>query len=130
MPDYHEEARLSAFLDDELPDDDALDVTRHLVACELCFAELETIRVARSAVRDLPHLEPPEGLLASVQGAAAAVPQTPRLVAAALLGAGAVLALSLLGGLELIDLGATFDSPAAEHEPSGPAILSRVDLEP
>ncbi|MDX1621718.1 MAG: zf-HC2 domain-containing protein [Nitriliruptorales bacterium] len=130
MPERHEDARLSAFLDDELSDDDALDVTRHLVACELCLAELETIRVARSAVRGLPHLEPPDGLLASVQGVAAAVPRAPRLVAAALLGVGAVLALYLLGGVELVDLGATVDTPVADHEPSRPAILSPVDLEP
>lgn len=67
MPDgprseRHEDERLSAFLDDELSDDEALVVTRHLARCDDCVAELDGIRRARAALRRLPNLEPPPAL--------------------------------------------------------------------
>ena len=34
--------RLSAFLDDELEDDDAIDAARHVSACERCIAPIST----------------------------------------------------------------------------------------
>jgi anti-sigma factor RsiW len=52
-------SRLSAFLDDELPDDQALALTRHVTACEHCYAELEGLRSAREALRRLPRLQAP-----------------------------------------------------------------------
>lgn len=58
----HEDARLSAFLDDELSEDDALRVTRHLSSCDRCMGELEDIRAARAALRGLPNVEPPAAL--------------------------------------------------------------------
>lgn len=58
----HEDERLSAFLDDELSDDVALVVTRHLARCDECVEELEGIRRARAALRRLPNLEPPPAL--------------------------------------------------------------------
>ncbi len=62
MRERHEGDLLSAFLDDELAEDDALRVTRHLARCDACLAELEEIRDARSALRGLPNLDPPEAL--------------------------------------------------------------------
>lgn len=58
----HEDARLSAFLDDELSEDDVLRVTRHLASCDRCMGELEDIRAARAALRGLPNVEPPAAL--------------------------------------------------------------------
>lgn len=58
----HEDERLSAYLDDELSDDEALVVTRHLARCDDCVAELDGIRQARAALRRLPKLEPPPAL--------------------------------------------------------------------
>lgn len=58
----HEDERLSAYLDDELSDDEALVVTRHLARCDDCVAELDGIRRARTALRRLPNLEPPSAL--------------------------------------------------------------------
>lgn len=55
----HEEARLSALLDDELEDDAALEVVRHVSSCERCLEELNAIREARSALRDLPAVTVP-----------------------------------------------------------------------
>lgn len=52
-------ARLSAFLDDELTDDAALTVTRHVMGCGACRAELEALRATRSALRALPAIQAP-----------------------------------------------------------------------
>jgi anti-sigma factor RsiW len=51
--------RLSAFLDDELLEDQALALTRHVSACDRCRAELEGLRSAREALRRLPRLQAP-----------------------------------------------------------------------
>lgn len=59
---HHEDERLSAFLDDELAEDDALEVTRHLADCDRCLAELEDLRAARSLLRGLPNLDPPAAI--------------------------------------------------------------------
>lgn len=63
-PDRHEDERLSAFLDDELDEDAALAVTRHLTGCERCLDELNDLRACRAALRGLPALEPPAGVVA------------------------------------------------------------------
>jgi anti-sigma factor RsiW len=52
-------ARLSSFLDDELSDDVALELTHHVTACPRCRAELEALRTTRGALRTLPDLEAP-----------------------------------------------------------------------
>lgn len=54
----HEGDRLSAFLDDELGERDALAVTRHLERCDECRDELEQLRVTRAALRALPSATP------------------------------------------------------------------------
>lgn len=55
----HEQERLSAFLDDELSDEEALEVARHVASCAECLAELEGLRAARDALRALPTVRPP-----------------------------------------------------------------------
>ncbi len=47
------------FLDDELGDDEALVITRHLEHCTRCLGELDGIRAARDALRALPILQAP-----------------------------------------------------------------------
>lgn len=64
--DDHEEERLSALLDDELPEPQALAVTRHVARCDRCLAELHATREARGALRGLPAVEPPEDLYRAV----------------------------------------------------------------
>lgn len=51
--------RISAFLDDELSEERALSVTRHLADCDDCLEELEQLRATRSALRSLPSVTPP-----------------------------------------------------------------------
>lgn len=91
----HEDERLSAFLDDELPEREALEVTRHLGACDRCLTELEDIRTARSALRRLPNVDPPAALFLDAELAAAAIgavrwPMSMRLLVAAVAGSAAL----------------------------------------
>jgi anti-sigma factor RsiW len=65
--------RISAFLDDELDDERALEVTRHLAGCEPCLDELEALRATRDALRRLPGLQAPLPVL-TVAGAVGANP--------------------------------------------------------
>jgi anti-sigma factor RsiW len=63
--------RISAFLDDELDDERALEVTRHLAGCPGCLDELEALRATRDALRRLPGLQTPMPVL-TVAGAVGA----------------------------------------------------------
>jgi len=93
--------RLSAFLDDELGDEDALRAARHVAACERCLGELAALRATRDALRALPSLQAPV-LTAGVQARSrqlARVARRAKLIVAAccvpvLIGAGAY----VLGG--------------------------------
>ena len=62
----HPEELLSAFLDDELTPDERTLVATHLDECADCRSELAMVEVARSAVRSLPLLEPPPGLIPGI----------------------------------------------------------------
>ncbi|MDP9023018.1 MAG: zf-HC2 domain-containing protein [Actinomycetota bacterium] len=94
----HEDERLSALLDDELDDDEALAVTRHVARCQRCERELTAIRLARLALRALPAVEPPVELCRALLRPAPRAPRRWRRWAAAsvagglLVGAAAFLA--------------------------------------
>ncbi|MBK9179533.1 MAG: zf-HC2 domain-containing protein [Acidimicrobiales bacterium] len=60
--DAHPGDELSALLDGELTADRAVEVRQHLEACPSCRAELAHVEGARSVVRALAMVEPPEGL--------------------------------------------------------------------
>lgn len=66
----HPDDRLSAFLDDELPEDDAIAVARHVADCDSCQDLLDELRATRDALRRLPDVAPPSSLLAQVPDAA------------------------------------------------------------
>lgn len=82
MPEWwrhqHEGDRLSAFLDDELAEDQALEVARHVARCEKCQDELEAIRAARHALRGLPNLRPPDLLFEQAVASAGALDRRSR----------------------------------------------------
>ncbi len=100
----HEEDRLSAFLDDELADRDALVVTRHLADCDQCMTELEDIRAARTFLRGLPYVEPPVGLLHDVSLLAVDArehwPRSTRVAVAAILGSAVFAAAAFAAGAD------------------------------
>lgn len=66
--DHHEEDRLSALLDDELPEEDALEVTRHVARCDRCLADFNALFETRHALRSLPPVDTPLDLYASLVG--------------------------------------------------------------
>jgi anti-sigma factor RsiW len=57
----HAGDRLSALLDDELGDREALAVARHLARCDGCLAELERLRATRTQLRELSAPAPSLG---------------------------------------------------------------------
>ncbi len=54
---------LSAYLDDELPDEERQAVALHLESCPDCRDELTSIQTAAVALRSLPVVESPPGLV-------------------------------------------------------------------
>ena len=60
IPDGHFEVQLSAYLDGELPTTEYDLVFGHLQDCSRCRVDLHELDAARTAVRSLPRLEPPE----------------------------------------------------------------------
>jgi anti-sigma factor RsiW len=61
-PSFHFGPELSAYLDGELPTEEQTLVFGHLQACGECRDELYELDAARTAIRSLPGLEPPEFL--------------------------------------------------------------------
>lgn len=118
--DHHPDDRLSAFLDDELDDDESLEVARHVGDCSRCLAELDDIRAARAALRRLPNVDPPAALfddvMVAASGAASRWPVGARLLAAGIAGS------ALLGGAAFAVGG---DDPSATVVP--PVELFVVD---
>src|SRR3990172_1391123 len=51
--------QLSAYIDAELPEKDALALGAHLESCDACASELEELRLALSGLQELPDVEAP-----------------------------------------------------------------------
>jgi anti-sigma factor RsiW len=54
---------ISAYLDGELTRSEIDELSQHLSGCGRCSADLESMQAVRSAVRSLPSLELPAGLV-------------------------------------------------------------------
>lgn len=65
---------LSAHLDGDLAPETAAAVERHLASCAACRAELGLLRLTVGALRELPELPPPAGILAGVRAGIRPVP--------------------------------------------------------
>lgn len=102
MPHHGPDDRLSALLDDELGEREALAVTRHLAGCAGCRDELEELRRTRAALRDLPQVEAPLSFMVEsvVLGPTAEPAHGPSMVAVGTLVAASVLLVTafVLGG--------------------------------
>ena len=59
----HPSVLISAYLDGELGGDEVTTLLHHLSACGRCAAELEDMQRVRAAVRSLPLLELPGGVI-------------------------------------------------------------------
>lgn len=86
--------RLSAFLDDELDEQSALEVARHAAECQECTGELDTVRTMRDALRSLPAVAAPDpGLFAQAVAQAESDFARRRRIVVSAAGAGAATAL-------------------------------------
>ena len=68
-------ANISDYVDGELSPSDSAALNRHLLGCEKCKAEVETLRKAISALEGLPSIPAPTQILESVQRHVAANPK-------------------------------------------------------
>lgn len=59
----HPSEMISAYLDGELNDGERHELMRHLAGCGRCSAELADMQRVRAAIRSLPVLELPVGLV-------------------------------------------------------------------
>jgi anti-sigma factor RsiW len=59
----HPDLLISAYLDGELHGAELQSLLRHLGECGRCTSELDQVQAVRAAVRSLPVLEVPEGLV-------------------------------------------------------------------
>lgn len=59
----HPDELISAYLDGELHGAELQGLLRHLGGCGRCASEIDQVQMVRAAVRSLPVLEVPEGLI-------------------------------------------------------------------
>ena len=76
--DGHPGDELSALLDGELDGQAAVAVRVHVAGCPPCADELNCTRAARVALRSLPAVEPPPGVMQSLVARVAGVDEGPR----------------------------------------------------
>jgi anti-sigma factor RsiW len=91
----HFDTSLSAYLDAELPTAEYQNVFVHIQECAECRADLHDLDAARTAVRSLPGLDPPEFLEVYRESRNVRRITRPGRVAAALAGAAAVAVLAV-----------------------------------
>lgn len=134
----HEGDRLSAFLDDELDERDALAVTRHLERCGDCCDELERLRETRAALRSLPPVTPSLSWMVETAVLGPGDQPSRRATAVALslaaIGAGALATAFLLGGSGAGSVQPPVDAFVVDHVRSvegGPVVTPvRLDADP
>jgi len=95
VPSAHFGDSLSAYLDAELPTIEYQNVFVHIQECTECRADLHELDAARTAVRSLPGLEPPEFLEVYRESRDLRRIARPGRVAAALAGVAAVVVLAV-----------------------------------
>lgn len=128
--DDHEDDRLSAFLDDELSGEEAMEVARHVASCPSCMDDLHGLRTLRQALRSLPPVDPPVDLYPALSARIAALtPDRPSrrtvrlgmaIAASAMLTGGAAV---VAGGGEQGTVAPPVDAYVADH-------LARTDVGP
>ena len=95
VPSGHYGTSLSAYLDGELPTAEFDNVFVHVQQCAECRADLQELDAARTAVRSLPGLEPPDFLGVRHDELSARRRARPGRVAAAVAGIAAVAVLAV-----------------------------------
>jgi anti-sigma factor RsiW len=130
----HPEELISAYLDGELHGAELQGLLRHLGECGQCSSELEQVQSVRAAVRSLPVLEVPGGLVPELD--AEVIPLRQRrglLVGAAAAAVAVVITLaSLLSGgqptISVEDLNSRFAARISLDPAFGPAKVIAPDV--
>ncbi len=65
----HPGEMISAYLDGELSSSEVIQLFEHVAGCGRCAAEMQDLQTVRSAVRSLPLLELPAGLIPEADAA-------------------------------------------------------------
>lgn len=123
----HPSELISAYLDGELTDREMTSLTDHLASCGRCSAELEDMQRVRTAIRSLPVLELPRGIVPEADPVVVPLRRNKGLwagVAAAVVAA--VIAVAALvtpppGSLSVEDLNSRFGARASLDPAFGPA---------
>ena len=124
LSDDHEGDRLSAYLDGELPTEEAAAIVTHLTTCRRCREELHDLDRSRTAVRSLPGLEVPGlPIRPDAPRRSHLRPVRPRAMVAATAGLVAVLALLTTITSRPPDPGVTLVDLEARH-------VTRMSVEP
>lgn len=118
---------ISAYLDGELIGDERAELFNHLGSCGVCAAEMEDMQRVRTAVRSLPMVELPTGLV--VEADAEVVPLTRNrgfLVGAAAAVVAAVIAVAAIltpapAAISVEDLNSRFGARVSVDPAFGPA---------
>lgn len=133
----HPSELISAYLDGELSGEEARRLTAHLASCGRCAVEMEETQRVRAAIRSLPVLDLPVGLVPEADaevvplhrhrgvwvGAAAAV-------VAAVIAIAALLAPPPGSSVTVEDLSSRFGARASLDPVFGPAKVISLDYEP
>lgn len=117
LPALHVGDLISARLDGEVEADLLPGIDAHVAACPACTAEHEEVAWARSALRALPSIEPPDGVLRLAPAwppPRLATPPSRRLRTRQLVAASAAVAAAGAGVLGLIGR----STPAPANQPS------------
>lgn len=125
VPSEHYGASLSAYLDGELTAEEYRSVFRHVRDCTECRMELHELDAARTAIRSLPGLEPPELLDLRRDEEAPSRSFRPGKVAAAVAGVAAVAALA-------VGIGTSSDGPqsSVDLDSFADRHIARASVEP
>jgi anti-sigma factor RsiW len=133
----HPSELISAYLDGELSREEARRLTVHMASCGRCAVEMEETQQVRAAIRSLPILDLPAGLVPEADaevvplhrhrgvwvGAAAAV-------VAAVIAIAALLAPPPGSSLTVEDLSSRFGARVSLDPVFGPAKVVTLDYEP
>lgn len=125
VPSAHYGISLSAYLDGELPTAEYANILSHVQGCSECRVDLQELDAARTAVRSLPGLEPPEFLTVHRGKRPPSRTVRPSRIAAAVAGiaAVAVLAVAVRTSVDEPGVAVDLDSFADRH-------VARASVEP
>lgn len=130
----HPNEMISAYLDGELTRAEASELSTHMGSCGKCVAEMEAMQRVRTAVRSLPLIELPPGLLGEAEPVVVPLRKNRGfLVGAAAAGVAIVIAVATMlspspSALSVDDLNSRFGARVSLDPAFGPAKVVVPDV--